>query len=133
MIPPKLLIRRTIGGFALVLLVWTLSGGCAAVPERLPSPADSLKGKTREQILACAGPPTEWKSNDGAVLIYYRSAWSLARSPAAQESALTGSRPGCRALLVLKHDRVDDVHFLSVPESADAVDHCRRIFSGCDG
>lgn len=116
-----------------VLALSVLGLGCAAAPDRPPSHGEHLKGMTRGQILACAGPPSEWKSQDGAVLVYYRSAWTLGRSPAAIEGAVTGSRPGCRALLMLKDDRVAEVRYLSVPESAGALDHCERIFSGCGG
>jgi len=130
--PPKT-VHPSLRGLLPALVVSFLGLGCAATPDRPPSYGEHLKGKTREQILACAGPPTEWKSHDGAVLIYYRSAWTLGRSPAAIEGAMAGSRPGCRALLMFKDDRVTEVRYFSVPESAGTVDHCERIFSGCGG
>jgi hypothetical protein len=104
--------------------------GCASVPSHPPS-GDQLKGKTQQDLLTCAGPPTsESKTADGLVLVYYRAAWSLDRS---SEDRMTGSRPGCRATIRLQDDRVADVRYLSVPESAGAWDHCERIFSGCAG
>lgn len=128
-----MIVRPSLPGLLLSLAMSALGLGCAAIPDRLPSHGEQLKGKTREQILTCAGPPSEWKSRDGAVLVYYRSAWTLGRSPAAIEGAVAGSRPGCRALLMLADDRVTEVRYLSVPESAGALDHCERIFSGCGG
>ena len=113
------------------LLLVMLSGCATFSPERPAVSADDLKGKTKQEILACAGQPThDLQTTGGLVLVYYRAAWSLDRS---SEDRMTGSRPGCRATIRLQDDRVAEARYLSIPESAGALDHCERIFSRCGG
>jgi len=114
-------------------LFFVLLSGCATpTPERPASPAYDLKGKTRQELLACAGYPTsESKRGKGPVLVYYREAWTLERNPTSIEGSMKASRPGCQAEITLEDDRVTDARYVPIPESAGTVDHCRRIFSRC--
>lgn len=111
-----------------------LSACAAGQLDKTPSFGENLRGKHKHEILACAGPPgSEVSTGDGLLLVYTRSAWALNRSMTTSEDTMTGSRPRCRATITLQDDRVVGVEYQSIPESAQALDHCDRIFFNCGG
>jgi hypothetical protein len=93
-----------------------------------------MRGKSKEQVLACAGSPLrEWQEGEITLLRYYREASLLEESMVASK----GSRPtlhhGCWATVAMQGNRVDEVRYRFVPDSVDASDHCEEIFAGCPG
>jgi hypothetical protein len=116
-------------------LALSLLSACASDPlENPPSFGENLRGKHKQEILACAGPPdSQASTRDGLTLVYTRSAWAVNRSTTTSEDTMTGSRPRCRATITLQDDRVVRVEYQSIPESAQALDHCDRIFFNCGG
>ncbi len=92
----------------------------------------SLRGKSKEQVLACAGTPLqERQDGEFTLLRYYREA------PLLEESMVSskGSRPtvhhGCWATVVLQGNRVDHVRYRFVPGSVDASNECEEIWASC--
>ncbi|MBI4002716.1 MAG: hypothetical protein HY348_13160 [Nitrospira defluvii] len=92
----------------------------------------TLRGKSKEQLLACAGTPLqERQDGEFTLLRYYREA------PLLEESMVSskGSRPtvhhGCWATVVLQGNRVDHVRYRFVPSSVNASNDCEEIFASC--
>lgn len=120
----------------LVFLTIAVVVGCHHAPpitEGYPH-QQSMRGKSKEQVLACAGSPLrEWREGEITLLRYYREA------PLLEESMVSskGSRPtlhhGCWATVTVHENRVDEVRYRFVPDSVDASDHCEEIFAGCPG
>jgi hypothetical protein len=109
--------------------------GCAEIPpngtEAYPAQR-ALIGKTKEALLACAGPPvTERVTGDHVQFIYYREASQLEESFPGSKSSFARLHHGCRATIVLREDRVNEVRYESDPSSYHDEDHCEDIFEPC--
>lgn len=92
-----------------------------------------LIGKTRSQILACAGPPKrEMTGERGMNFTYYREARLLERRPVQSRGSLALSHPICRADLYLEDDRSTEAHFTTLPPSSGSYDLCEAIFERCE-
>jgi hypothetical protein len=118
-----------------LLLIISFVGliGCAASQPVAPNPIGrALLGKSKQELLACAGSPLqESKTAEGIVLTYYKEAPMLEESFASSKSSRSGAHHGCWAHLLMADDRVVGVEYRSVPRSIDATDHCEEIFHVC--
>lgn len=94
----------------------------------------ALIGKTKQELVACAGPPVSEKvKTDRTVMVYYREASQLEESFPSAKGSYAMVHHGCRATIVLRVDRVDNVRYESVPSSYRDEDHCEELFVGCVG
>lgn len=94
----------------------------------------ALIGKTKLELLSCAGPPiSETVKTDRTVMVYYREASLLEESFPASKGSFAMVHHGCRATIVLRDDYVDHIRYESIPRSYRDEDHCEEIFSGCVG
>lgn len=109
--------------------------GCAAVPPNgsgVHPGQQALIGKTKQELLACAGPPvSESTRGDRVVFLYYKEASLLEESFPGSKSSFAKEHHGCLATLSLQNDRVSEVHYESVPSSYQDEDHCEEIFDPC--
>ena len=120
-------------------IVWALAimaiAGCAEVtPNGNGSyPVQrALIGKTKAQLLACAGPPIKEHVKGGQVLfVYYKEASQLEESFAGSKSSYAMVHHGCLATLLLEQERVTGVQYESQPSSYRDDDHCEDIFQSC--
>ncbi len=94
---------------------------------------DVLKGKTKQELLACAGAPQrESLSQELTTMVYQEEAELVERSiPGAKSSGARSIPHSCRATIILKDGLVTDVRFESLPEWLGAEDHCEEIFLRC--
>lgn len=94
---------------------------------------DVLKGKTKQELLACVGAPQrESLSQELITMVYQEEAELVERSiPGAKASGARSIPHSCRATVTLKDGRVTDVRFESVPDWIGAEDHCEAIFLLC--
>jgi hypothetical protein len=108
-------------------------GGCATGPQDQSFPAQAaLIGKTKQEVLACAGSPLgETRKDEAVVLTYFKHAPPFEESFAESKASRPAVRHGCAARVTLKDDRVTDVRYQSVPERFAAYDHCEEIFTKC--
>lgn len=91
-----------------------------------------LMGKTKQEVLACAGIPLKDNEyDDMAELIYYKEASLLEESFPSSKGSVPKSHHGCRANVQLRGNRVVEVHYQSVPNSHHDEDHCDEIFQFC--
>lgn len=91
-----------------------------------------LIGKTKEELLACAGPPVSEKVKSGrTVLVYYREASQLEESFPGSKGSFAMVHHGYRATIMLLEDHIDEVRYESVPRSYRDEDHCEDVFAGC--
>lgn len=119
------------------MLIPVLAGimlGCHSTPpitEGYPHQR-ALQGKSKEQVLACAGTPLQ-EREDGAVamLRYYKEAPLLEESMVSSKSSRPTVHHGCWATVVIQHQRVDQVQYRFVPSSVDASNDCEEIFANC--
>ncbi|NOS79846.1 MAG: hypothetical protein HOP35_18095 [Nitrospira sp.] len=89
-------------------------------------------GKSKSEVLACAGKPVnEQTRNDVVLLQYYREAPVLEESQPVGKSSISTIRHGCWATVVLTDDRVTDVRYRFAPPSMDASNDCEAIFDSC--
>lgn len=89
-------------------------------------------GKSRADVLACAGKPVkEQTRNDVVLLQYYREAPVLEESQPVGKGSMSTNRHGCWATVVLTDDRVTDVRYRFAPPSMDASNDCEAIFDPC--
>lgn len=104
--------------------------GCAAL-DYTPLKA-SMLGKTKEQIVACAGAPLE-ERQDGemVILTYYKEASILEEAFPQSKTSFPKVHHGCRARLGLKDNHVVGVEYQSVPDSYQDSVHCEEIFEQC--
>jgi hypothetical protein len=111
--------------------VWLV--GCAAPQPLEPSPiGKALLGKSRQELVACAGTPLqETKTVEGTVLSYYKEAPMFEESFPFSKGSRPGAHHGCWAHLLMGEDRVVGVEYRSVPPSVHATDHCEEIFHTC--
>ncbi|HEU4685654.1 MAG TPA: hypothetical protein VFS39_14195 [Nitrospira sp.] len=93
----------------------------------------ALIGKTRQDLLTCAGPPISEAASEGQlVFVYYKEASQLEESFPGSKSSFAKVHHGCRATIVFRDDRVSDVHYESDPSSYRDENHCEEIFESCD-
>lgn len=118
-------------GFA----VWgmVMCSACASpAPIGVLPARDSLRGKTGQAVVACAGAPLERvQERDLTVLIYHKDAGPLEESFPASKGSVPVPRHACRARVTLQQDRVVGVEYQGTPPSVDAFDHCEEIFARC--
>ncbi len=89
-------------------------------------------GKSKADILACAGNPVkEQTRNDVVLLQYYKEAPVLEESQPVGKGSMSTIRHGCWATVVLTDDRVTDVRYRFAPPSIDASNDCEAIFDPC--
>ena len=127
---------RQIVKMGLLALTGLLFAACAGSPaDRADAVkmADVLKGKTKQELLACAGAPRRESTSEGlAVMVYQEEAELVERSvPSAKSSGLRDRPHRCRATVTLQDDRVTDVQYESVPKWLGAENHCDEIFAHC--
>jgi hypothetical protein len=91
-----------------------------------------LMGKTKQEVLACAGAAIR-ENGDGemAELIYYKEASLLEESFPESKGSIAKIHHGCRAKVQFKGNRVTEVSYQSVPNSYHDEDHCDEIFESC--
>lgn len=91
-----------------------------------------LMGKTKQEVLTCAGIPIKENAHhDRVELIYYKEASLLEESFPGSKGSVPKSHHGCRANVQFKGDRVVGVRYQSVPNSYHDEDHCDEIFESC--
>jgi hypothetical protein len=125
--------------FRSVVMLMVLAGfiavtGCVSLQKEGTLPAQqALKGKTKQDLLACAGKPaSETKMGPASLLVYSRQACCLERSfPTAKGSQVASPPHGCRAVVRLEDDHVVEVQYHNVPPDVAAQDHCEEIFASC--
>ena len=107
--------------------------GCAASQPVEVSPAGkALLGKSKQELVACAGRPLkEAKTAEGTVLSYYKEAPMFEESYALSKGSRSGVHHGCWAHLLMEDNLVVGVEYRSVPRSVDTTDHCKEIFHTC--
>jgi len=107
--------------------------GCAGSQPVDPNPiGKAMLGKSKQELVACAGNPLEeTKTVEGVVLAYYKEAPMFEESFASSKASRPGAHHGCWARLLMEDDRVVGVEYRSVPPSVDATDHCEEIFRTC--
>ena len=118
---------------ATAVIVALLSGCVSAPPEtRTDNPtAKRLVGKTRTELLQCAGVPLrEVPYGHGVIFRYYKEAPMFEESRPFLKGSIAQEHHGCWASLLLENDQVTGVEFRTVPESIE-YDHCEEIFMGC--
>ena len=122
---------RAVAVLIVFTAVWLV--GCAAPqPVEQSRIGNALLGKSREELVACAGHPLrETKTVDGIVLSYYKEAPMLEESSPFLKGSRAGAHHGCWAHLLMGEDRVVGVEYRSVPPSVHATDHCEEIFQTC--
>ncbi len=114
------------------LLLAACAGGPADRADAVKM-ADVLKGKTKQDLLVCAGAPRRESTSQGlTAMVYQEEAELVERSiPGAKSSGARSIPHSCRATVILKDGRVTDVRFESVPAWIGAEDHCEEIFVRC--
>jgi len=117
----------------LIVIIWLGQSGCPAAPSyRAYLAQQALMGKTKQEVVGCAGQPLrESESGKVKVLTYYKEADTLERPPVGSKTSIPGVRHGCRARVLLKEDRVAGVEYEPVPNDIAAYDHCEEIFAPC--
>jgi len=92
----------------------------------------SLRGKSKEQVLACAGAPLQERQVGTSTLLrYYREAPLLEESMVSSKSSRPTVHHGCWATVVVHEHHVDQVQYRFVPSSVDASNDCEEIFADC--
>jgi len=121
------------GMLALAGLLFTACAGGQVDRLSAVEMADVLKGKTKQEVLTCAGAPQRESTSEGlTAMVYQHEAELVERSvPVAKSSGARDVPHSCRATITLKDDRVTDVRYESVPAWIGAEDHCEEIFARC--
>lgn len=136
---PKQTSRQTdFNRFSLLAIASSLLGlmsvaGCAsAAPIGEYPNQQKVIGKSKADVLACAGKPVkEQTRNDVVLLQYYREAPVLEESQPVGKGSMSTNRHGCWATVVLTEDRVTDIRYRFAPPSMDASNDCEAIFDPC--
>lgn len=120
----------------LLALTGLLFTACAGGPADRPDAVkmeDVLRGKTKQELLACAGAPRSERTVQSLTTMVYQEEAELVELsvPGAKSSGARNIPHRCRATITLKDDRVTDVHYESVPAWLGAEDHCYEIFAHC--
>lgn len=115
------------------LISLTTVTGCAAQATVGEYPnQQKVIGKSKADVLACAGKPVkEQTRNDVVLLQYYKEAPVLEESQPVGKGSMSTIRHGCWATVVLTDDRVTDMRYRFVPPSMDASNDCEAIFDPC--
>ncbi|HSA65928.1 MAG TPA: hypothetical protein VLE25_14655 [Nitrospira sp.] len=121
--------------YAAVTIVLLFSG-CGSTPPETKSDnptARRLLGKTRAELLQCAGTPLrEVPYGPGVILRYYKEAPMLEESRSFLKGSTPGEHHGCWASLLIENEEVTGVEFRTVPQGAgNEDDDCEVIFTGC--
>jgi len=117
----------------LSLIGLCLLAGCAA-PAAVGEYPNQQKviGKSKTDLLACAGKPIkEQTRNDVILLQYYKEAPLLEESQPVGKGSMSTVRHGCWATVVISDNRVEEVRYRFVPPAFDASDECEEIFEAC--
>jgi hypothetical protein len=125
--------NRLYGAFAALGILTLVS--CMTPDSREPSsPTERwLIGKTRSQIVICAGSPKrETTGERGVNLTYHREARLLERRSVQSRGSLALPHPICQADLYLKDDRVIEAQFTTIPPESGSYDLCEAIFEPCE-
>lgn len=90
-------------------------------------------GKTRAELLQCAGSPVrQVPYEQGVILRYYKEAPMLEESRSFLKGSTPGEHHGCWASLLIEHEEVTGVEFRTVPQGAGTEDDdCEAIFTAC--
>ena len=124
--------RHRILEFLLMVGFVGLIGCAASQPIEPNSIGKALLGKSKQELVACAGNPfQETKTAEGTVLAYYKEAPMFEESFSFSKGSRSGVHHGCWAHLLMGDDRVVGVEYRSAPRSVDATDHCEEIFHTC--
>ena len=121
------------GLLALTGLLLTACAGGQADRSSAVKMADVLKGKTKQDLLTCAGAPRRVSTSQGLTAMVYQHDAELVELsvPSAKSSGARDVPHRCRAIVTLEDDRVVDVRYESVPEWLGAENHCDEIFVRC--
>jgi len=122
---------RAVSTLVLYIAFWLI--GCAASqPIEPKSIGKGLLGKSKQELVACAGNPIqEMKTAEGTILTYYKEAPMFEESFSLSKGSTSGVHHGCWAHLLMEEDRVVGVEYRSAPQSVAATDHCEEIFYTC--
>jgi hypothetical protein len=91
-----------------------------------------MVGKSKAEVLACAGAPKKETAKGTLTLLrYYREAPILEESYPVGKASFPTIHHGCWATVVLTDDRVTEVHYRFVPSTFDASNDCEEIFESC--
>ncbi len=122
---------RAISVLVVCTVAWLI--GCTASQPIAPNPiGKALLGKSKQELVACAGNPLEeTKTAEGTVLTYYKEAPMFEESFSLSKGSTSGAHHGCWAHLLVEDNRVVGVEYRSVPRSVDSTDHCEEIFHTC--
>lgn len=120
----------------LLALLGLSFSACVGVPEDRTASlklAVVLKGKTKQELLSCAGAPKRESLSQGLTALVYQEEAELVELsvPGAKSSGARSVPHSCRATVTLEGDRVTDVRFESMPAWLGAKDHCEEIFVRC--
>lgn len=117
----------------LLTCVWPALNGCTAAPSyRAYLAQQVLRGKSKQEVMACAGQPLrETQSDAVTVLTYYQQGEPLQEAPNGPTTSSPAVTHGCRATVLLKEHHVTGVQYEPVPDFATAFDHCEEIFAHC--
>lgn len=118
---------------ALALFAVPAFGACASDrPSERQVVGPALVGKTRQDIVTCAGAPLrEIQTADDTVLKYYKEIPMLEESQVSSKGSRPRAHGGCWASISISQDRVIGVEFDSVPASGLADMYCEDIFETC--
>ncbi len=107
--------------------------GCQPAPKAEPSATQAgLIGKTKQELLACAGAPrSEAHQGQQTVLIYHKDAPAFDQSFFGSKASVGAVHHECTALLTFKDDQVVTVEYRPEPPSVAGEDHCEAIFYNC--
>lgn len=116
------------------LMVMGLLAGCVtpAGPDGSFPAQKALIGKSKSEMLACAGEPKRRSSSgEETRLTYHRKAPVFEESFATSKTSVPCPRHACEAVVVLKGDRVTEVRYHPKPYSLGGCEHCEEIFQQC--
>lgn len=92
----------------------------------------AMRGKTRAEVLQCAGAPLRERQTDTVTeLYYYREAPILEESGIATKGSLPKVHHGCWVSVILREDLVQKVRYQFVPEFFNASNDCEEVFVNC--
>jgi hypothetical protein len=113
------------------MLAWL--AGCATPAQVAQYPNQQrMIGKSKAEVLTCAGTPRKEMMHEGALLLrYYREAPMLEESAPVSKGSFPTIHHGCWATAVIENDRVTDVIYQFVPPTIDASNDCEAIFDAC--
>jgi hypothetical protein len=115
-------------------VIGLLLSGCASVPPETTTDnptAKRLVGKTRAEVLQCAGTPLrEVPYGHGVIFRYYKEAPMFEESRPFLKGSIAQEHHGCWASLLLEKEEVTGVEFRPVPDGTE-YDHCEDIFARC--